>query len=332
MAGLSKIILQRLLLGIATLFAVSIIIFVAVNALPGDFAQAILGQGATPEAVAAIREQLGLNEGPVTRYLKWLSGAVRGDLGVPMSQAMFQSFAGSNTGGDVATVVDQIVPRLKVTLFLAGVSAAIAVPLAVTLGILTALYRNTAFDKAMNVTTLSAISSPEFFLAYVLILFLAVLNPVLPSLSNIYPGMEFSDRLNKTMLPALTLTLAVTAQMMRMTRAAIINLLASPYIEMARLKGLSPMRVIVMHALPNALAPIITVIALNLAYLVTGVVVVEVVFVYPGIGQLFVDSVKSRDIPVVQACCLIFAAVYILLNLTADILSIISNPRLRHPK
>jgi peptide/nickel transport system permease protein len=320
------------LLGIATLFVVSIIIFVAVNALPGDFAQAILGQGATPEAVAAIREQLGLNEGPATRYFKWLAGAVQGDLGVPMSQAMFQSFAGSNTGGEVATVFDQIVPRLKVTLFLAGVSAAIAVPLAVTLGILTALYRNTAFDKAMNVTTLSAISSPEFFLAYVLILFLAVLNPVLPSLSNIYPGMEFSDRLNKTMLPALTLTLAVTAQMMRMTRAAIINLLASPYIEMARLKGLSPMRVIVMHALPNALAPIITVIALNLAYLVTGVVVVEVVFVYPGIGQLFVDSVKSRDIPVVQACCLIFAAVYILLNLTADILSIISNPRLRHPK
>ncbi|MEP3345114.1 MAG: ABC transporter permease [Litoreibacter sp.] len=332
MAGLSKIILQRLLLGIATLFAVSIIIFVAVNALPGDFAESILGQGATPEAVAAIREQLGLNESPVTRYFKWLSGALQGDLGIPMSQALFASFAGSSTGGDVITVFDQIVPRLKNTLFLAGVSAVIAVPLAVTLGILTALYRNTAFDKAMNVSTLSAISSPEFFLAYVLILFLAVLSPVFPSLSNIFPGMEFSDRLNKTMLPALTLTLAVTAQMMRMTRAAIINLLASPYIEMARLKGLSPMRVIVQHALPNALAPIITVIALNLAYLVTGVVVVEVVFVYPGIGQLFVDSVKIRDIPVVQACCLIFAAVYILLNLTADVLSIISNPRLRHPK
>ncbi|EPX77648.1 cell processes protein [Litoreibacter arenae DSM 19593] len=280
----------------------------------------------------AIREQLGLNESPLSRYFSWLSGVLRGDFGIPMSQALFQSFTGASTGGEVVTVVDQIVPRLKNTLFLAGVSAAISVPLAVTLGILTALYRNTAFDKAMNVSTLSAISSPEFFLAYILILFLAVLNPVFPSLSNIFPGMEFSDRLNKTMLPALTLTLAVTAQMMRMTRAAIINLLASPYIEMARLKGLSPMRVIVTHALPNALAPIITVVALNLAYLVTGVVVVEVVFVYPGIGQLFVDSVKIRDIPVVQACCLIFAAVYILLNLTADILSIISNPRLRHPK
>lgn len=332
MAGLLKIILQRLALGVVTLFAVSIIIFVAVNALPGDFAQAILGQGATPEAVKAIREQLGLDQNAFTRYVTWLGGVMKGDLGVPMSQALFQSFAGSSTGGDVITVVDQIVPRLKNTLFLAGVSAAISVPLAVGLGILTALYRNTAFDKGMNVGTLSAISSPEFFLAYILILFLAVLNPIFPSLSNIFPGMEFSDRLNKTMLPALTLTLAVTAQMMRMTRAAIINLLASPYIEMARLKGLSPMRVIVVHALPNALAPIITVVALNLAFLVTGVVVVEVVFVYPGIGQLFVDSVKIRDIPVVQACCLIFAAVYILLNLTADILSIISNPRLRHPK
>lgn len=332
-SGVFRIIVQRLLLGLVTLFVVSIIIFVAVNALPGDFAEAILGQGATPEAVAAIREQLGLNQNAITRYMTWLGGAIRGDLGVPLSQALFQSFSGSSTGGaDVITVVDQIMPRLKNTLFLAGVSAAISVPLAVTLGVLTALYRNSAFDKTMNITTLSAISSPEFFISYVLILFLAVLSPVFPSLSNIFPGMEFSERLNRTMLPALTLTLAVTAQMMRMTRAAIINLLASPYIEMARLKGLSPMRVIVKHALPNALAPIITVIALNLAFLVTGVVVVEVVFVYPGIGQLFVDSVKIRDIPVVQACCLIFAAVYILLNLTADILSIVSNPRLRHPK
>lgn len=335
MSGLFRIIIQRLLLGLVTLFAVSIIIFVAVNALPGDFAEAILGQGATPEAVNAIREQLGLNQNAFTRYVSWLGGVLRGDLGVPLSQALFAgNFGATATGPDVITVVEQITPRLKNTLYLAGVSAAIAVPLAVTLGILTALYRNSAFDRAMNVSTLSAISSPEFFIAYVLILFLAVLNPILPSLSNVNPDMAWFgwDRLERTLLPALVLTLAVTAQMMRMTRAAIINLLASPYIEMARLKGLSPMRVIVVHALPNALAPIITVIALNLAYLVTGVVVIEVVFVYPGIGQYFVDSVKIRDIPAVQACCLIFAAVYILLNLTADILSIVSNPRLRHPK
>ncbi len=332
MASILRIIAQRLALGLLTLFVVSIVIFTAVNLLPGDFAELILGQGATPEAVEAIRKDLGLNEPPVQRYIQWLMGALQGDLGNSFAQANFASFAGTDTGSGLASVATQIAPRFANTLFLAGVTAMIAVPIAITLGILAALYRNSVFDRAANILTLSSISSPEFFMAYVLILFLAVLNPILPSLSNIYDGMEFSERLTKTLLPALTLTLVVTAHMMRMTRAAIINLLASPYIEMGRLKGLSPMRVIVKHALPNALAPIINVIALNLAYLVTGVVVVEVVFVYPGIGQLFVDSVKIRDIPVVQACCLIFAAVYILLNLTADILSIVSNPRLRHPK
>ena len=324
-----RIIFHRLGLGLITLFVVSIVIFVAVNLLPGDFAEAILGQGATPESVAQIREDLGLDQGLVTRYIQWLGGMLTLDLGTSFAQL---NFANNLGGAGTVTVIEQIAPRLANTLFLAAVTACIAVPLAVTLGVLAALYRNTAFDRAANIFTLSSISSPEFFMAYVLILFLAVLNPIFPSLSNIFEGMPFGERLEKSMLPALTLTLVVTAHMMRMTRAAIINLLASPYIEMARLKGLSPMRVIVKHALPNALAPIINVIALNLAYLITGVVVVEVVFVYPGIGQLFVDSVKIRDIPVVQACCLIFAAAYILLNLAADILSIVSNPRLRHPK
>ena len=329
MQNVLKIIVQRLALGLLTLLVVSIVIFIAVNLLPGDFAELILGQGATPEAVAQIRKDLGLDQSAFTRYFSWLGGMLTGDLGTSFAQLNFQTNLGG--AGDVG-VIDQIAPRLSNTMFLAVVTAMIAVPLAVTLGVLAALYRNTVFDRIANVTTLSSISSPEFFMAYVLILFLAVLNPILPSLSNIYEGMPFGEKLQKTLLPALTLTLVVTAHMMRMTRAAIINLLASPYIEMARLKGMSPMRVIVKHALPNALAPISNVIALNLAYLITGVVVVEVVFVYPGIGQLFVDSVKIRDIPVVQACCLIFAAAYILLNLMADILSILSNPRLRHPK
>ncbi|MFZ5963222.1 ABC transporter permease [Thalassococcus sp. BH17M4-6] len=332
MNSVLKIILQRLALGVLTLFIVSVVIFTAVNMLPGDFAQAILGQGATPEAVNAIRRDLGLDQPPVVRYFQWLGDAVQGDLGNSFAQANFASFVGADGSSNMASVANQIAPRFWNTMFLAGVTAVIAVPFAVILGILAALYRNSAFDKFANIFTLSSISSPEFFLAYILILFLAVLNPLLPSLSNIFEGMSLGERLEKTLLPALTLTLVVTAHMMRMTRAAIINLLASPYIEMARLKGISPLRVIVKHALPNALAPIINVIALNLAYLITGVVVVEVVFVYPGIGQLFVDSVKIRDIPVVQACCLIFAGAYILLNLTADIMSIISNPRLRHPK
>jgi len=330
--SLTKIILQRLGLGLLTLLMVSLVIFCAVELLPGDFAEAILGQGATAEAVAAIREQLALDKPVVQRYFSWLSHAVRGDFGVSFARLNFASNFGTATNEHVITVAQQIQPRFLNTLFLAAVAATIAVPLSLAIGILAALYRNSIFDRISNVVTLTSISSPEFFVAYILILFLAVLNPILPSLSNIFDGMDFSERLKATLLPALVLTLVVTAHMMRMTRAAIINLLASPYIEMARLKGLSPVRVILFHALPNALAPIINVIALNLAYLVTGVVVVEVVFVYPGVGQLFVDSVKIRDIPLVQACCLIFAAAYVLLNLLADIMSIISNPRLRHPK
>ncbi len=309
---------KRLGLGLVTLFVVSLVIFAAVEALPGNFAQEILGQAATEESVAAIEKELGLDQPPHVRYFQWLGNAVQGDFGV--------SF------GNKRPVAEQLEGRFANTLFLALVAAAIAVPLSLIVGILAALYRNTLFDRVANVATLTSISSPEFFVAYVLVLFLSVQTGWFPTLSNVYNDMPFFERLYKTMLPALTLTLVVTAHMMRMTRAAIINLLASPYIEMARLKGLSPARIIVVHALPNALAPIINVIALNLAYLITGVVVVEVVFVYPGVGQLFVDSVRLRDIPIVQACCLIFAAAYILLNLTADILSILSNPRLRHPK
>lgn len=327
------IIVQRLALGVLTLFVVSIMIFAAVNALPGDFAQAILGQGATPEAVEGIRKSVGLDKPPLERYLSWLAGAVQGDFGRSFAQVNFETYAGTGTGqGSIGSIAETMKPRFENTLFLAMVAAIISVPLSLILGVFAALFRNSIYDRSINIFTLSSISCPEFFLAYILALFLAVLNPILPTLSTTYGDMSFEDRLISTMLPALTLTLVVTAHMMRMTRAAIINLMASPYIEMARLKGVRPFNIIVFHALPNALAPIINVIALNLAYLITGVVVIEVVFVYPGVGQLFVDSVKNRDMPVVQACCLIFASAYILLNLTADVMSILSNPRLRHPK
>ena len=313
-----KLVGRRLGLGLLTLLVVSLIIFGAVELLPGDLAQQILGQAATEETVAAFRRQLGLDQPAYVRYFDWLGGALQGDFGVSLANER--------------PVAQQIAPRFANTLFLAGVAAAIAVPLSITIGVLAALYRESVFDRVANVATLTSISSPEFFVGYILILFMAVLNPWFPSISNVTPDMEFGERLYRTMLPAITLTLVVTAHMMRMTRAAIINLLASPYIEMARLKGVPPRTVIVRHALPNALAPIINVVALNLAYLITGVVLVEVVFVYPGVGQLLVDSVSKRDFPVVQACCLIFAATYILLNLTADVGAILSNPRLRHPK
>ena len=205
-------------------------------------------------------------------------------------------------------------------------------PLALFLGITAALKRNSIYDRVVNAATLTTISLPEFFVAYILIVLLASIFPVFPSLANVTADMPLGERLYKCALPALTLTLVIVAYMMRMTRAAIINLLANPYIEMAELKGVSKSRVILKHALPNAWAPIATVIAFNLAFLVVGVVVVEVVFVYPGIGQLMVDAVTSRDIPVVQACALIFAGTYILLNLIADIIGIVTNPRLLHPR
>jgi peptide/nickel transport system permease protein len=188
------------------------------------------------------------------------------------------------------------------------------------------------FDRGVNSFTLTSISFPEFFVAYILILFFSVKAGWFPGISNISKDLPLGDRLFRSLLPAATLTLVVVAHMMRMTRAAIINLLSSPYIEMAQLKGVRPVRVILYHALPNAWGPVVNVIALNLAYLVVGVVVVEVVFVYPGLGQLLVDSVSKRDVPVVQACSMIFAGVYILLNLFADIVSIVTNPRLLHPR
>ena len=322
----TKTILERLGLGLATLFVVSIIIFSAIEMLPGDFGQAILGQAATQETVAAFRRELGLDQPAYLRYLHWVGGALQGDLGT--------SFSGRNASGidRSRAVVDLIAPRLWNTLFLAGLTAVIAVPIALALGVSTALFRNSAYDRTVNTATLTTISFPEFFVAYILILLLASLYPVFPSLANVDDSTPLAERAFRTALPALTLTLVIVAHMMRMTRAAIINLLASPYIQMARLSGASQTEVIIKHALPNAWAPIATVIAFNLAYLVVGVLVVEVVFVYPGVGQLMVDAVTSRDIPVVQGCALIFAITYILLNLIADIIGIITNPRLLHPK
>ncbi len=310
-------VVQRLGLGLVTLLVISLIIFGAIELLPGDLAEEILGQSATEETVAAFRKNLGLDQPAWKRYLQWLGGAVQGDLGVSLAN---QRPIGDLIGG-----------RLGNTLFLALYAAAIAVPLSLFLGILAALYRNSLYDRMVNIVTLGSISFPEFFVAYILIFVIAQAG-LFPSIASINPDASLGEKLYRTFLPALTLTLVVTAHMMRMTRAAIINLLASPYIEMARLKGLKPGRIILRHALPNALAPIINVIALNLAYLITGVVVVEVVFVYPGLGQLMVDSVAKRDVTVVQAAALIFACAYVLLNLTADVLSTLSNPRLVHKR
>lgn len=319
-------VLQRLALGVMTLFLVSVIIFASIELLPGDFTQAILGQAATEDTVAAFRKELGLDKPSYVRYFDWLGGVMQGDFG--------QSFSGrASSGVDRSrSVVELVAPRLWNTLFLATMTALIAVPLSLALGITAALYRNSIYDRSVNAATLTTISFPDFFVAYVLVLFFAILFPIFPAIANISEDTPFWERVYRSALPAMTLTLVIVAHMMRMTRAAIINLLASPYIEMARLKGVSGRDVIIKHALPNAWAPIATVIAFNLAFLVVGVVVVEVVFVYPGIGQLMVDAVTTRDIPVVQACALVFAATYIILNLIADIIGIATNPRLLHPR
>jgi len=316
--GIAALVLKRLGLGLITLWVISLLIFVGVEALPGDLAEAVLGQSATPETVEAFRKELRLDMPPHVRYIAWLGAFVKGDFG--------------NSLANKRPVADLISWRFANSLFLAGVTAMIAVPVAVFLGILAALYRNTLFDRLISMATLSTISFPEFFVAYILIALLSVQMPIFPSIANINAQMNFWQKLYAIFLPCLTLAMVVTAHMMRQTRAAIINILSSPFIEMANLKGLRRLRVVVRHAFPNALSPVINVIALNLAYLVVGVVIVEVVFVYPGLGQLLVDSVSKRDIPVVQASGLIFAATYVLLNLLADVLSIVSNPRLRNPR
>ena len=318
MSHILKVIAQRIALGFLTLFTISLLITFGVELLPGDLAESILGQGATPETVKVFRTELGLDKPAHMRYLSWLGGIVTGDLGVSLANKR--------------EISELVGIRIANTLFLGGFAATIAVPLALFLGILAALYRNTLYDRAINTFTLTTISFPEFFVAYILILFFAIKLGWFPGISNISTELSFGNKLYRTLLPATTLTLVVLAHMLRMTRATIINLLASPYIEMARLKGISPMKIILRHALPNALAPIVNVVAINLAYLVVGVVIVEVVFVYPGLGQLMVDSVSKRDIPVVQACSMIFASVYILLNLSADIISIVTNPRILHPR
>lgn len=313
-----KLLVQRIALGLILLLAASVMIFVGTQILPGDVAQSILGQGATPQALANLREQLGLNEPAVTRYFNWLFAALQGDLGTALTN-----------GQSIATTMGA---RLGNTLFLAFWAAIIAVPLAILLGLIAVRYQGRWPDRLISGITLSTVSVPEFLLGYILMFLLAVKYRVFPSVSTIYDSMSLGEKLNAIALPVLVLVLVVLGHMMRMTRAAILNVMQSAYIETAELKGLRPFTIIARHAFPNAIAPVVNVVMLNLAYLVVGVVVVEVVFVYPGMGQYLVDHVAKRDVPVVQACGLVFAAVYIGLNMLADIVSILANPRLRHPK
>ncbi|MBW8055788.1 MAG: ABC transporter permease [Nitrospira sp.] len=313
---LSIIIIKRLAMGVFILFGVSILITLGVEALSGDVCSALLGQAAEPATVAACRAQLGIDRPMHIRYVEWLVNVTQGDFGTSLANKR--------------EVAEQIGKRLGNTLYLAGTTAMFAVPIGIMLGIIAALYRNSVIDHVISTSTLTTISSPEFFVGYVLMAILAVNLGWLPAISNVDSSMGFWERLQVSALPVMTLTLVTVAHMMRMTRASIVSLLASPYIEMAKLKGLKPGRIIIKHALPNAWSPIIQVVVLNLAYMIVGVVVIEVVFVYPGLGALIVDAVLNRDLPVIQGTAMVFAAVYVLLFLLADVLSMLANPRLRH--
>ena len=315
---LLRLIVRRLALGILTLLAISLLITVGVEALSGDVCTAMMGQMASEDKVAACHRALNLDRPVHLRYIEWLINFAQGDMGKALTNHR--------------DVVDVIGNRVGNTFFLAIAAALIAIPISLALGVLAALYRNSFLDRSISMITLSGVSVPDFFIAYILMAIFAVSFGFFPAISNIDDSMSLAERITASALPVLTLTLAVSAHMMRMTRASIVSLMASPYIEMAKLKGIKPSRIIVFHALPNAWSPIIQVIMLNLAWLVVGVVIVEVVFVYPGLGALMIDAVFLRDLPIVRATAMIFATVYVILNLLADILSMMSNPRLMHPK
>ena len=312
------VVLRRLGLGIITLWVVSLLVFAGTEILPGDVAEAILGQSATPEAVQAIRDQLHLDRPAIVRYADWLTNLLRGDLGVSLAANM--------------EISEMISGRFKNTLVLASLTAALAVPLALAMGLAAAMFPGGRVDRLVTISTLFLLSVPEFFIAATLVLVFAVHLQWLPAITYMTEYESVWQLMESLALPILTLTTSVVAHMARMTRAAIINVMTSPYIEMAILKGVPRGRIVLRHALFNAVGPVVNVIALNLAYLVSGVVIVETVFAYPGLAKLMVDAVSRRDMPLVQACAMIFCTAYILFILIADVLAILANPRLREPK
>lgn len=317
MPPLLKLILIRIGLGALTLFLVSIVVFAATQALPGDTARAILGKEAADTArYEALREQLGLDQPMTQQYLSWLGGVVTGDLGDSLVQD--------------EPVTELLGRRVANTFLLVFIAALLSVPISLLLGSITALKRDSKFDVSITISSLSLAALPEFVIGIVLILLFATqVFHWLPAVSNVDASAPISSQLELFVLPAVTLTLAVAPYITRILRASTIEVLESEYVMMARLKGLPERLVVNRHALPNAMAPALQVTALNLAWLAGGVVVVEYLFAFPGIGSALVDAVANRDMPMVQAICLIIATVYVLANLTADILTILVSPRLR---
>jgi len=301
--------------GILTLLIVSAVVFFITSLLPGDAAQMILGQNATPETVAALRQQLGLDQPLLMRYVHWLTGMLQGDFGTSFASHL-----------PVAQLVAQ---RIPATFELAGITTLICVPLALIIGIIAAMNRGSRLDRALVIGTMATVAVPEFLVATVAVLIFAVRLHWVSAMSFGSPDSDLLSYLKAYALPVLTLCCVLVAQMARMTRAAIINQLDSPYLEMARLKGVSPLRAVLRHALPNAVGPIANAISLSLSYLFGGVIIIETIFSYPGLASQLVDAVSNRDLPVVQLCVMLFAACYLVLLLLADILTIAFNPKWR---
>ena len=313
--SLANLIAKRIAAAALTLLLVSVIVFSITALLPGDAAQAALGQAATPEAVAALRVQLGLDQPALIRYLHWLGGLLTGHAGRSFSDGL-----------PVSVLIGK---RLPESLLLAGLTTAVSVPLALCLGILAAMYRGSWLDRAVSVTTLSMVAVPEFLVATAGVLIFAVKLHWLSALTFVLDHPTTGQLIRGYTLPVASLCFVLIAQMARMTRAAVIDQLNQPYAEMAALKGVGLSRRVLMHALPNAVGPIANAIALSLSYLLGGAIIVETIFDYPGVARLMVDAVSNRDMPLLQACAMIFSAAYLGLVLIADLCAILSNPKLR---
>ncbi len=306
---------KRFASSLLTLLLVSVTIFVIAQLLPGDAAQEALGQSATAEQVAALRHEMGLDRPAYVRYADWLGGMVNGDPGQSMVANM--------------PVAEVISSRLPNSLLLAALTALVAVPVALAIGIGSAMNRGGRIDRALNIATLSMVAVPEFLVATIAVLIFSVKLRWLPSIALVSDDMTWGEYLPGVAMPILTLSVVVIAQMARMTRAAVIDQMDRPYVEMAVLKGVAPVQVVLKHIMPNAIAPIVNAMALSLSYLLGGAVIVETIFNYPGLASLMVNAVTSRDMPLLQACAMIFCAAYLLLMLIADVTAILANPRLR---
>jgi peptide/nickel transport system permease protein len=311
----TRLIAQRLVMALFTLLLVSFLIYAVLEILPGDVATRILGRDATAQSIAALRERLHLNDPALLRYLRWLGGVLHGDFG--------ESLVSSRR------VLEVLAPRVMNTAFLSAYAFLLYIPLATIPALIQAVRRDRPVDHAMSVITLVLLSMPDFLLGTLLLLLFVLAIPVLPAMSTVDQTSDLAEYLRATTLPALTLAIVMAVYAVRMLRDNLIEVLDADYIRMAELRGVPARRLVRRPALPTGLVPRLNVTALNLAYLVGGVVVVEKVFGYPGFGSLLVDSLQLRDFPLIEATILIAAAVYIAANFLADVAAILLNPKLR---